>query len=115
MYGHHDEKNKNNSLFFGYHEESQDPQVYKNALAGMGKASNDLKTDGVNPSQSVIAKVQQDNLKVIFLTIAMRGSRLYTGAAAIILLRRRTFWNDSGAKWGDQLAVTSYRIEYNIP
>jgi len=69
MYGHTDPNNKNNTMFFGYHEESQDPQIYTGALAGMGQASNDWKSNGINPSESFVAKIQQDRIKVIFLVL----------------------------------------------
>ncbi len=118
MFGHTDPNNKKNTMFFGYHEESQDPQIYKNALVGMGKDSNDWKSNGINPSHSFIGKVQQGNLKAIFFEDhdAFVAPVLWTGpsgAQGIAMQNALTAMN--GTNFGDEMEITSYRIEYNVP
>jgi outer membrane receptor protein involved in Fe transport len=113
MYGHTQADNKKNSVFIGYHTESQDAQVYKNALVGMGQASNNWKSDGINPSQSFIAKVQQDRIKVIFFQdhdkfvapVAWFGGAVLQNALEASM----------GSSWGDEMEIESYRVEYSIP
>lgn len=113
MYGHTQENNKENTMFFGFHRESQDAQMYKGALVGMGKASDDWKSNGINPSQSFIAKIKQDNLKVIFFQDhdAHVAPVLWYGNAAL----QSALEASMGSSWGDQMEVVSYRIEYGIP
>lgn len=113
LYGHREEKNAANEVFFGYHTESQDAQIHKGALTGFGKASDDWKSNGVNPSHSFVGKVKQNDLKVIFFQShdAHVAPVLWYGNAAL----QNALEASLGSNFGDQLEVLAYRLEYAVP
>ena len=102
-----------NSFFIGWHYEEQDAEIIKGALAEMDKASEDWKSNGINPSQSLISKVVYDDFKILLFQnhAAHTAPVLWYGDADL----QNDLEESIGSDWGDQLEVIAYRLEYSVP
>lgn len=106
--------------FVGWRYQKQDPDVQEGVLAGLNQQSDDYKSAGINPSQTLVGKVQYKGFKFIvfsdhskFVAPVMWMGKNWNGTQDRWLTDSLTA--HFGPNFGDEMEVLATRVEYALP